>query len=316
MKNRKLLIVGTMVALILVAGAAIALAQGNDDTPSTPPFGETTNTEGVGPGPGGFNGHRGPGRRGFGRGPKGGPERAALETVARELGMSVEEMRAELATGKSIADLAAEQGIDVQTIVDAVIEAGSAHLDAAVEAGDLTQEQADAIREQMPDRIETLISRTFDNGGPGQHGEHGRFGKGRPGFGPQLEGSLLSVTAEQLDMSVEEVRNALQEGASIADLVAEQGVDVQAIIDATLEARQTALANAVDSGQMTQEQADTILANMAEGLQNRVNQSGLPGFPGGRPGRGCRGQGQHEFGPRGGSQPFGQPPTTPPGPDA
>lgn len=78
-----------------------------------------------------------------GEGHRGGG-RMDLSAVATALGMSVEELRAALEGDQTIADIAAAQGIDVATVVDAVVTAQRERLAERVAAGDLTQEEADA----------------------------------------------------------------------------------------------------------------------------------------------------------------------------
>ncbi len=66
--------------------------------------------------------------------------------------------------------------------------------------------------------------------------------------------------AELLGTTVEELREELQEGKTIPGLAERQGVPLQEITEALLQARQQALADAVAEGRLTQEQADRIQA--------------------------------------------------------
>ena len=63
--------------------------------------------------------------------------------LAEALGMTVEELEAELAEGKTLRDLVDELGVDMDDVWDALQEARDAALQGAVEEGSLTQEQAD-----------------------------------------------------------------------------------------------------------------------------------------------------------------------------
>jgi hypothetical protein len=78
-----------------------------------------------------------------GEGHRGGG-RMDLSAVATALGMSDEELRSALEGDQTIADIAAAQGIDVATVVDAVVTAQRERLAERVAAGDLTQAEADA----------------------------------------------------------------------------------------------------------------------------------------------------------------------------
>jgi len=65
--------------------------------------------------------------------------------LADVLGLTVEELEAELGEGKTLRDLAEELGVDMDEVWDALQEAREAALQQAVEEGTLTQEQADRM---------------------------------------------------------------------------------------------------------------------------------------------------------------------------
>lgn len=106
---------------------------------------------GRGPGGRGLNGH-GPGAHGPGGG-------RGLDTAAETLGLSVEELRAELESGRSLADVAAQQGVDQQDLIDALVTTAGEHLDEEVAEGDLTQEQAEARRAGLVERATERVER-------------------------------------------------------------------------------------------------------------------------------------------------------------
>jgi polyhydroxyalkanoate synthesis regulator phasin len=112
------------------------------------------------PRPGG-PGANGPGANGPGaNGPGAGrPGRApALDAAAEALGVEVGELRTELRDGGSIATVAAEHGVDVQTVIDAMVADAEEHLAQAVTDGKLTQEQADERRSDLVERITALVN--------------------------------------------------------------------------------------------------------------------------------------------------------------
>lgn len=152
--------------------------------------------------------------------------------------------------------LASILGISVEEYDAAVDKAQGQVVDEALAEGWLTEEQAEMMRwrmEQAP--------------GAGMPG----FGRGHGGrmAGPdigRLGDSLLSVAAKQLDMTLTELMDALQDGSSIADLAEKAGVETQAIVDACMEGVREDVAEAVSEGRMTQVQADYYL----ERLETRV----------------------------------------------
>ncbi len=126
------------------------------------------------------------GRRGdFGMGMGGN----MLTIVAEQLGIEETELWTELQAGKSIAQLAEEKGVSTEAIVEAIGAAHQAVLDSAVEAGTLTQEQADARLELMNSHIQAMLDGTMMPGGMmGGFGPRGDMGMGMGGRGPGMGG--------------------------------------------------------------------------------------------------------------------------------
>src|SRR5262249_8202477 len=102
---------------------------------------------GRGPGgPGGW-GQRGPGFDG--------------ETLAKLLNIDVQTLRSDLRDGKTIAQIASDQGVDVQTVIDGLVAEAKTHLDQAVQHGRLTQHEADAKLTKFPQTIPDLVNNGF-----------------------------------------------------------------------------------------------------------------------------------------------------------
>ncbi|MGK2930646.1 MAG: hypothetical protein ACSLFO_13840, partial [Acidimicrobiales bacterium] len=68
-----------------------------------------------------------------------------LTAIAEALGLSEAELRAEVRDGSSIAEIAEAQGVDIQEVIDILVAAHAEHLAEKVDAGELTQEEADEI---------------------------------------------------------------------------------------------------------------------------------------------------------------------------
>lgn len=99
-----------------------------------------------------------------GRGPgRFAPRGEALAIAAEVLGMSEDDLKAALTDGSSIADVAADQGVDVQDVIDALVADASARLD--------------ELQAELPDRMTELVQRT----GWGEHRPRHRPGVVREG---------------------------------------------------------------------------------------------------------------------------------------
>ncbi len=130
---------------------------------------------------------------------------------------------------------------------------------------------------------------------PLYQGGRGRRGGGNGWMGGGI--SLVEATAEATGLAVEDVVAALQGGQSFADIASGAGVSLQAIVDVAVAQRAAALEEAVAGGRFTQEQADTMLASMAEHLLDQLNAEWTAGGMGKR--YGAQGTPQTNGTPRG-----------------
>lgn len=131
-----------------------------------------------------------------------------------------------------------------------------------VEAGTIDQAQADAV-------IAALLEARPDRG----HGRGEHLGRG------------LEAAAEALGMSTSELRTALRDDQTIAQVAESRDVEVQVVIDAMVAELEEHLAEKVASGDRTQEEADQLLERGTERITDLVNN--------GRPERGeGRGRGR------------------------
>jgi hypothetical protein len=245
----------------VVAVGAVAFAQG--------PFG--------GPGIGPFGG-------GHGRFPFLSPEQAEAhqeqmqQAMADALGMTVEELDAARAEGKTPWEIAEEQGVDLTDMRDTMRPPFEQMLDRAVAGGMLTQEQADTIRQHRADGPGPREGRGGFPRFPGKDEDH-------PFLDPEQAGAyheqMQQAMADALGLTVEELVAARDEGQTLWEMAEERGVDLAEVGDALKTAGQELLDQAVANGTLTQEQADNIRQHMEDmpgrgpwGMRGR-----FPGFP-------------------------------------
>jgi hypothetical protein len=135
------------------------------------------------------------------------PERdGPLRAAADALGTSARELAADLHGGRTIAEVAEGKGVDVKTVIDAMVAA-------AVEHG---HDEATA-RER--------ITRFVEEGW--RDDAHHRHPRVRRALGVELDAAADALGLERGALIAE-----LREGRTIADLAEEQGVDVDTVIDA------------------------------------------------------------------------------------
>ncbi len=143
----------------LIGFGGVAYAASDPPSPSTGP-----GPSAEAPGPGHADAR--PGRHACG-------ERRAkvrgqvLDTAAKTIGISRGDLESALRRGSSIAEVAKEHGVDPAKVVDALVKEATARLDAAVEAGKISEERAATIESRLPGMMEKLVERKGHE--PGAH---------------------------------------------------------------------------------------------------------------------------------------------------
>jgi hypothetical protein len=177
--------------------------------------------------------------------------------------------------------LASELGTDRDGLVAAGRAAALAAVDAAVAAGDLTEEQGAAARE----RIEA-----YDGTGCGFIGHGIGLDRGfERGFGHGwgrgfLGGDVFEAAADALGIESSDLIGQLQDAGSLQALAEELGADYESVKASVLEAVQSDLDAAVAEG-LSQERADAALERIATWLDEGGEVGGF--------------RGHHRFGPWG-----------------
>ena len=136
-KRVKLLAVALVAtSLLVVSVAGVALAQGPADTDDMPAY------------------------CGQGWGRSHGQEAICSETLSELSGLTPEEIQAQRQEGKSLVEIAAAQGVSEDALVEAIMAAKKQAVQAKVQDGTLTQEQADLILAHMEQRTHQAVNRT------------------------------------------------------------------------------------------------------------------------------------------------------------
>jgi hypothetical protein len=83
-----------------------------------------------------------------------------LDAAATYLGLTDAQLRTQLESGKSLADVAKAQNKSVDGLVQAIVDAAKKKLDAAVAAGRLTQSRADSILADLKSHATDFVNGT------------------------------------------------------------------------------------------------------------------------------------------------------------
>jgi uncharacterized coiled-coil protein SlyX len=87
--------------------------------------------------------------------------------IADYLGLTEDELRTQLAAGKSLAAVAEAQGKSVEGLEAAMLADAKAHLDAVVAAGQLSADREQQMLDELKSRLDDIVNRTGPPPGPG-----------------------------------------------------------------------------------------------------------------------------------------------------
>jgi hypothetical protein len=163
--------------------------------------------------------------------------------------------------------LAENLGVTREALDAALKQTGLDMVDQALADGKITEEEAANIRE----RIESGEGFLFPFGpGFGHHGHPGfKFGFH---FGVQLDD-----LAEFLGVDNAVVTDALRNGDTLAEIAEANGKTRDELKAHLMEDVSARVAEAVENGDMTQEEADEKLADATERIDDLIDRGGFPG---------------------------------------
>jgi hypothetical protein len=175
--------------------------------------------------------------------------------AATTIGISREQLQSEQQAGKSIAEVAQAHNVSLQKVKDAVLAAARAAISSQVQAGKLTQAQADKINSDLP----TLLDQLLNN-------------KPRSGEGSSTsELAAWNAAAAAIGVNPGDMKRALGSGQSLADQARAHNVDPNKVRDAALAAARADINSHVQAGKMTQAQGDAQYSEITRWLDSFMN---------------------------------------------
>ncbi len=122
-----------------------------------------------------------------------------LGAAATYLGLTTDELRTKLQSGKSLAQIAKDEGKSVAGLEQAMVASAKTKLDQAVSDGKITSAQRDQILSRLQQSIDDLVNRTFPKLSGGT--THRRYLPGSgfvwPGFHAFQHGNLLPLAPQE-----------------------------------------------------------------------------------------------------------------------
>jgi len=139
-----------------------------------------------------------------------------LTAVVEAIGIPAEDLRAAMASGQTLAQLAQANGVDPQAVIDAIVQAGNAQIDLQLARGEINEGQAALRKYRLPQRAADYVNNPVD---PDQ--VRGQFARG----------VVMARAARTIGVPTTDLREAIAQGQSIADVATSNGVDPADVID-------------------------------------------------------------------------------------
>jgi uncharacterized protein (DUF433 family) len=302
MIGRRMIAAGVVAAAVAVGGVAGAVI-GIPGLSSASSSASLSSSSGGSGGSGGNGGHAGShfhARASFAPGL--GANKDLLDAAAKALHLSTSQLLQKLSDGKTtIADVAKDQKVDVQTVIDAMD---------AVAKSDISN----LVNNPLPTFGHFHAKGTFGgSGGSGAVGPGGFAGPAVGGFGFGFRGAMggsIDAVAKALGISTKDLLGDLRNGQSIADIAKSKNVDVNQLITTLVTDAKAQIAAAAKAGHIPQALATKLEQNLQQLITDVVNNThpkGAGRFGGFGHGGGGRG-GPGGFRGPGGEAPMPAPP--------
>lgn len=161
-----------------------------------------------------------------------------------------------------LSKLAANLGISVDQLKQALTTTGGQMLDQAVADGKITQAEADKIKTKMKSGDAPLFPFM------------GRHGRG-PGCERSPGGDLVKQTAGLLGVDRQTVIDALKNNETLAQIAQDHGKTADELSSYVYEQLKSNLDQAVQNNRITQDREDNILSNAKDRINSAINNAGF-----------------------------------------
>ena len=101
-----------------------------------------------------------------------------LDQMAELIGVEADALREALKSGQSLADVAAENGVDPQVLIDAIVESIEDKIDKMLEEGRIDADKADEMRADAESTATKIVNRTLADHDGKHKGRRGHWSKG------------------------------------------------------------------------------------------------------------------------------------------
>ena len=190
----------------------------------------------------------GPGQGGRGHG----AIRAAGQAAASTIGVSPEELRNQIKSGKTVAQVATDHGVDPNTVVNAIVTDLSQKIDQRAAAGTIDANRAAQAKQKLPNAASKFVNET------------------KPRRGYKVLHDAAQAAAKEIGVSTSDLRDARKDGKSIAQVAQDHGKSEGDVVNAIVKAATADVDQAVKDGKLDSQKADQIKTNLPDRAKTLV----------------------------------------------
>ena len=179
--------------------------------------------------------------------------RVAGQTAAATIGISPEELRSQVRAGKTVAQVSTEHGVDPANVVNAIVVALTQQIDQKAAAGAVDANRAEQAKQKLPDVANRFVNAT----------------KQRRGH--RVLKDAVQAAAKEIGVSENDLKQALKDGKSIAQVAKEHDKSADDVADAIVKNATSAVDQAVKDGKLDSQKADQIKQKLPDRVKQLVN---------------------------------------------
>ncbi len=179
--------------------------------------------------------------------------RVAGQTAAATIGVSPEELRSQIRSGKTIAQIATDHGVDPNIVVNAVVTALTQRIDQKAAAGTVDANRAEQAKQKLPDFANRFVNET------------------KPHRGYRILKDAAKAAAKEIGIPEAELKDAIKNGKSIAQVAKDHDKSVDDVVNAIVKAATSDVDQAVKDGKLDSNKADEIKKKLPDRVKKLVN---------------------------------------------
>jgi uncharacterized protein (DUF433 family) len=169
--------------------------------------------------------------------------------------VSPQDLAGQIRGGKTVAAVATEHDVDPNSVVNAVVAALTQQIDQAAAQGKVDGNRADQAKQKLPNFANRFVNET-----------NSKRGRGRA-----FLKDAANAAANEIGVSVADLKQARKDGKSIAQVAKDHNRSVDDVVNAIVKQATSDIDQAVKDGKLDSKRADHIKQKQPDRAEHFVN---------------------------------------------